>query len=44
LEVYTTDATAPAIFAETDVVELVIAGQKVGPIRVADLLPRLPEE
>ena len=29
LEVYTADATAPAIFAETDLVDLVIAGQTV---------------
>jgi len=40
LEVYTTEATAPAIFAETDLADLVIAGQTVGQIRVADLLPR----
>jgi Uma2 family endonuclease len=40
LEVYTTGATAPAILVETDVVELVIAGQRVGQIRVTDLLPR----
>jgi Uma2 family endonuclease len=40
LEVYTSDATAPVIFAETDLVDLVITGQVVGQIRVTDLLPR----
>jgi Uma2 family endonuclease len=40
LEVYTPGATAPVILAETDTVELVIAGQTVGRIPVADLLPR----
>jgi Uma2 family endonuclease len=40
LEVYTAGAAAPAILAETDTVELVIAGQTVGRIPVADLLPR----
>jgi Uma2 family endonuclease len=40
LEVYTPGATAPVILAESDVVELVIAGQVVGRIPVADLLPR----
>jgi Uma2 family endonuclease len=44
LEVYTIGATAPIILAETDVAELVIAGQTVGQIRVTDLLPREPEE
>jgi Uma2 family endonuclease len=40
LEVYTPGATAPVILAETETVELVIAGQTVGRILVADLLPR----
>jgi Uma2 family endonuclease len=40
LEVYTPGATAPVILAETDTVELVIGGQTVGRILVADLLPR----
>jgi Uma2 family endonuclease len=40
LEGYTPGATAPVILAETDTVELVIAGQTVGRILVADLLPR----
>ncbi len=44
LEVYATGATAPAILAETDVAELVIAGQTVGQIPVTDLLPRPQEE
>jgi hypothetical protein len=44
LEVYTPGATAPVILAETDTVELVIAGQTVGRIPVAGLLPRPPAE
>jgi Uma2 family endonuclease len=40
LEIYTPGATAPIILAETDTVELVIAGQTVGRLPVADLLPR----
>ena len=39
LEVFTPGGTAPAILAETDTVELVIAGQTVFQIRVIDLLP-----
>jgi hypothetical protein len=33
---------APVILSETDLAALVIAGQTVGHIRVADLLPRAP--
>ena len=46
LEVYSNPAAglypAPSILGETDSVELMIAGQVVGQILVADLLPRRP--
>jgi Uma2 family endonuclease len=44
LEVYTTGtgASAPIILAQNETAELVIAGQIVGRIAVADLLPRPP--
>ena len=44
LEAYTPGNSEPAIFAENEFVDLVIAGAAVGRIAVADLLPPTTEE